>query len=106
MDREKLYNSLFKTNIKGEKKFNNFSQLTPSGKRIFVLMLNLALGNEPKIVFEWLVAKNVLSGSNSEKRTVQHIIHHWKISGGEIFQNYSKSSSETNPLTCDQNSQH
>ena len=80
--------------------------MTSLGKRVFVLMLNLALGSEPKMVFEWLVAKKVLIWSNSDKRTVQQIIHPWKISGGEIFQNYSKSSSETNPLTCDQNSQH
>ena len=43
---------------------------------MFVLMLNVALGSEPKIVFEWLEAKNVLIGSNSDKRTVQHKIHH------------------------------
>ena len=67
MDREKLFNSLFKSNIKGEKKFNQLSQLTFLGKRVFVLMVNLALGSEPKIVFEWLVAKNVLIGSNSDK---------------------------------------
>ena len=69
---------------------------------MLVLMLNLALGNEPKLVFEWLVAKSVLIGSNSENRTVQHIIYHRKISGGEIFQNYSKSKSETDHLTFDQ----
>ena len=40
---------------------------------MFVLMLNVALGSEPEIVFEWLVAKNVLIGSNSDKRTV-HLV--------------------------------
>ena len=95
MDRDKIFSSLFKYNGNGEKKLNNFSQLTPTGKRLFILLINLALGEkEPKIVFEWLVEKNVIIGSKSDKRIVQRIIHHWKESGGEIFQNYTKFSSK------------
>ena len=41
MDRKKIYDALFKTNSKGEHKF---SQLTPIGKRILYMMINLAIG--------------------------------------------------------------
>ena len=39
MDRKKIYDALFKTNSKGEHKF---SQLTPIGKRILYIKINLA----------------------------------------------------------------
>ena len=44
MDRKKIYDALFKTNSKGEQKFCQFSQLTPIGKRILYIMINLAIG--------------------------------------------------------------
>ena len=59
MDREKIFQALFKSNEKGEQKFCNFSQLTSIGKRIIILMINLALGeNDPKKTIEWFVEKN------------------------------------------------
>ena len=64
--------------------------MTPIGKRIFILLINLALGESgPKITFEWLTDKNIITGSKYDQRRVQQIIHHWKISSGEIFQNYT-----------------
>ena len=52
------------------------------------LLINLALGeNEPKTTFEWLVKK--LPGSKYDQRKVQRIIHYWKTTSGEIFQNYT-----------------
>ena len=44
MDRKKIYDALFKTNSKGEQKFCQFSQLTPIGKRILYVLINLAIG--------------------------------------------------------------
>ena len=58
MDREKIYNALFKYNDKNEPKFNSFSQLTPVGKRVIFLVINLALGgNKPKTQFNGLRKK-------------------------------------------------
>ena len=49
MDREKIFNTFFKHDNKGEQKFNGFSQLTPVGKRVTYLIIHLALGgNKPK----------------------------------------------------------
>ena len=60
--------------------------MTPIGKRIFVLLIDLALGeNEPKTTFEWLVDKNIVPGSKFDQRRVQQIIHYWKTTSGEIF---------------------
>ena len=38
MDREKIFNTFFKHDNKGEQKFNGFSQLTPVGKRVTYLI--------------------------------------------------------------------
>ena len=48
MDREKLFEALFKLNEKGEEKFNDFSQLTSIGKRVIFLVINQALGEVSK----------------------------------------------------------
>ena len=72
---------------------------------MFILLINLTLEvKEPKIVFEWLVEKNVITGSQSDKRIIQRIIHHWKESDGEIFQKYTKFSSKNEEINviCDQ----
>ena len=69
--------------------------MTHIGKRIFILLINLALGESgPKITFEWLIDKNIITGSKYDQRRVQQIIHHWKMSSGEILQNYTNSSSK------------
>jgi hypothetical protein len=44
-------------------------------------------------IIQWLRDKKIVIGSNSDKRTIQHVIHHWKTSGGEILQKYNKSTS-------------
>ena len=44
MEREKLYRTLFKFNENNEQTFCEFKQLTPVGKRIVYIVLNLALG--------------------------------------------------------------
>ena len=41
MDREKIFNTFFKHDNKGEQKFNGFSQLTPVGKRVTYLIIHL-----------------------------------------------------------------
>ena len=92
MDRKKIYDALFKTNSKGEQEFCQFFQLTPIGKRILYIMINLAIGgSKVKSTIQWLKEINIISSSKSDERTVQHIIHHWKSSCGEIFQKYSES---------------
>ena len=69
--------------------------MTPIGKRIFILLINLALGeNEPKTTFEWLVDKDIIPGSKYDQRRVQQIIRYWKTTSGEIFQTYTNSSSK------------
>ena len=64
--------------------------MTPVGKRLVILVINLALGgNEPKTTIKWLVEKNIINGTKSDKRRVQQIVHHWKISSGEIFEKHT-----------------
>ena len=48
MDKETLLNVLFKSDINSEQKFNDISQLTPAGRRVIILVINLALGGKPK----------------------------------------------------------
>ena len=92
MDRKKIYDALFKTNSEVEHKFCQFSQLTTIGKIILYIMINLAIGgSKVKSTIQWLKENNIISCSKSDERTVQHIIHHWKSSCGEIFQKYSES---------------
>ena len=47
MDKETLFKVLFKSDINSEQKFNEFSQLTPAGRRVIILVINLALGGKP-----------------------------------------------------------
>ena len=75
MDREKIFKAFFKHNDENEQKFTRLSQLTPVGKRVIFIVINLALGNDPKTTLQWLIEKEIISGSNSEKRTFQDIIH-------------------------------
>ena len=44
MKKDTTFGVLFKSNSKGEKKFEDFSQLTPAGKRLTFVLINLALG--------------------------------------------------------------
>ena len=56
------------------------------GKRIVYIVINLALGEtKVKSTIQWLREKNIISDSKSDERTVQHILHYWKSSGGEFF---------------------
>ena len=84
MDREKIFKTFFKYNANGEQKFSNFNQLTAIGKRITFIVLNKAPGAiKAKTTVNWLREKKIISNSKSDQRTVQSIIHHWNISGGE-----------------------
>ena len=47
MDKETLFKVLFKSDINSEQKFNEFSQSTPAGRRVIILVINLALGGKP-----------------------------------------------------------
>ena len=77
LGKEQIYNSVFKCNSENEQKFDCFSQLTGSGKRLIYLAINLALGgNEPKKTINWLIERNIINGSKSAVRRVQQIIHH------------------------------
>ena len=46
MDKETIFRVLFK--VDGEQKFTDFSHLTPAGRRVIILVINLALGGKPK----------------------------------------------------------
>ena len=60
MDREQIFSPFFKNNENNEQKFKNFSQLTSIGKRIIILMINLALGgNKAKTTIDWLIESKV-----------------------------------------------
>ena len=84
MDREKIFETFFKCNDNGGQKFCYFNQLTPIWKRITCIVLNKALGaSKDKTPVNWLREKKIISNSKSDQRTVQSIIHHWNISGGE-----------------------
>ena len=84
MNREKIFKNFFKYYDNGEQKFCNFNQLTAIGKRITFIVLNKALGaSKVKTTVNWLREKKIISNSKSDQRTVQSIIHHWNISGGE-----------------------
>ena len=48
MDKETIFRVLFKCKVDGEQKFTDFSQLTPAGRRVIILVINLALGGKPK----------------------------------------------------------
>ena len=78
--------------------------MTPIGKRIVYIIVNLAIGeNQVKKTVQWLREKKVITNSKSDQRTVQNIIHYWKILGGEVFQKYSKSTrtnEEIKPFPC------
>ena len=68
MEREKIYNALFKCNSQNEQKFSNFSQLNPIGKRIVYIVINLAIGgSQVKNTVKWLREKNIISNSKSDE---------------------------------------
>ena len=72
MEREKIYNALFKCNSKNEQKFSNFSQLNHIGKRIVYIVINLAIGLaersanslEAKIKTYWYINKHMARNSS------------------------------------------
>ena len=55
MEREKIYNALFKCNSKNEQKYSNFSKLNHIGKRIVYIVINLVIGgSQVKNTVKWL----------------------------------------------------
>ena len=69
MEREKIYNALFKCNSKNEEKFSSFSQLNPIGEKTIVyIVINLAIGgSQVKNNVKWLREKNIISNSKSDE---------------------------------------
>ena len=53
MDKQTIFKVFFKSDINGEQKFNEFSQLTPAGRRVVYLVINSALGGKPKNTLQW-----------------------------------------------------
>ena len=83
--RKILYLEFFSSLIlKGEKKFEDFSQLTPAGKRLTFVLISLALGGKPKDTLKWLKDHDIISESHYNEKFVYEVIRHWKISG-EVF---------------------
>ena len=84
MEKDTIFGVLFKSNSKGEKKFEDFSQLTPAGKRLTFVLIHLALGGKPKDTLKWLKDHDIISESHYNEKFVYEVIRHWKISG-EVF---------------------
>ena len=84
MEKDTIFGVLFKSNSKGEKKFEDFFQLTPAGKRLTFVLINLALGGKPKDTLKWLKDHKIISESHYNEKFVYEVIRHWKISG-EVF---------------------
>ena len=98
MDKETLFKVLFKSDINSEQKFNEFSQLTPAGRRVIILVINLALGGKPKDTLKWLQDRNIISESQYDERSVYDVIRHWKMTSGEVFLKHHKVHEGIQPL--------
>ena len=48
MEKDIIFGVLFKSNSIGEKKFEDFSQITLAFKRVIIVVINLALICKPK----------------------------------------------------------
>ena len=86
MEKEAIYKIFFKCNKDGKLKFNDFTQLTVTGKRIIILVLNLALGGKTITTLQWLKDRKVIKSSKYEDKFCYDTICHWKSSGGEVFE--------------------
>ena len=100
MDKKTLFKVLFKSDINSEQKFNEFSQLTPAGRRVIILVINLALGGKPKDTLKWLQDRNIISESQYDERSVYDVIRHWKMTSGEVFLKHHKVHEGIQPLKC------
>ena len=100
MDKETLFKVLFKCDINSDQKFNDFSQLTPAGRRVIILVINLALGAKPKDTLKWIKDKNIISDSQYDERLVYDVIRHWKMTSGEVFLKHHKVHEGIQPLKC------
>ena len=54
MEKDIIIWVLFKSNSNGEKKFEDFSQITLALKRVIIVVINLALRGKPKDTLKWL----------------------------------------------------
>ena len=61
MEKDTIFGVLFKSNSKGEKKIEDFSQLTPADKGLTFVLINLALGGKPKDNLKWLKDHKIIS---------------------------------------------
>ena len=70
MDKETIFKVLFKCKVDGDQKFTDFAQLTPAGRRVIILVINLALGGKPKDTLKWLKDRNIINESQYDERSV------------------------------------
>ena len=89
MEKYTKFGVLSKSNSKGGKNFEDFSQLTPAGKRLTFVLINLALGGKPKDTLKWLKDHKIIRESHYNENFVHEVIRHWKISG-EVFLKHHK----------------
>ena len=74
MDTEKIFSAVFINDDNNEQKFKSFCKITPIGKRIIILVINLALGgNKAKKTIDWLIESKVICGTPFEIRKVQNL---------------------------------
>ena len=78
MEKEAIYNFFFKCKKDDKPKFNDFSQLTVTGKRIIILVLNLPLGGKTITTLQWLKDRKVIKSSKYEDEFCYDTICHWK----------------------------
>ena len=55
MDKLTIFKILFKPDINGEPKFNEFSQLTSAGRTLVYLVVNLALGGNCESISSFIL---------------------------------------------------
>ena len=58
MEKDIIVGVLFKSNSNGEKKFEDFSQITLALKRVIIVVINLALRGKPKDTLKWFKDHN------------------------------------------------
>ena len=74
MDKETQFKVFFKFDINSKQKLNEFSQLTPAGRRVIILVINLALGGKPKDTLKCLKDRNIISESQYDEISVYVLI--------------------------------
>ena len=81
MEKDIIFGVLFKSNSIGEKKFEDFSQITLALKRVIIVLINLGLRGKPKDTLKWLKDHKIIIESRYDEKFIYEVIRHWKISG-------------------------